>query len=50
VKDFVADAQGVTSIEYAMIASLISILIVTGVTSIGTQLKTFFTQVSSNLK
>ena len=39
-----------TSIEYAMIASLISIVIVGAVTSIGTQIKAFFTSVSTNLK
>ena len=50
MKDFATDAQGATAIEYAMVAGLISILIVGGVSSIGTQLKTFFTQVSSNLK
>jgi len=39
------DAHGATAIEYAMIASMISILIVTGVTTIGTKLLTYFQEV-----
>jgi pilus assembly protein Flp/PilA len=35
---------GATAIEYAMIASFISIAIVAGATSIGTQVKAFFEQ------
>ncbi|HWA69698.1 MAG TPA: Flp family type IVb pilin [Rhizomicrobium sp.] len=50
MKDFAASTLGATSIEYALIASLISILIITGVAGIGTRLSGFFTQVSSNLK
>ena len=50
MRDFATDSGGATSIEYAMIASLISIVIVTAVTSIGTQVRGFFTAVSSNLK
>jgi pilus assembly protein Flp/PilA len=40
------DTSGATAIEYAMIASLISIAILTGVTSLGTQLKSFFASIS----
>ena len=50
MKNFGHDIHGATSIEYAMIASIISIVIVAGVTSIGTKLSTFFTSVSGNLK
>jgi pilus assembly protein Flp/PilA len=42
--------SGATAIEYALIASLLSIMIVTGVTAIGTKLSTFFTGLSSNMK
>ena len=45
-----ADTCGATAIEYALIASLLSIMIITGVTAVGTKLSTFFTSVSSNLK
>ena len=34
--------DGATAIEYAVIASLISIMIVAGATTIGQQVKTFF--------
>jgi pilus assembly protein Flp/PilA len=50
VRNFAQDVRGATAIEYAMIASLISVVIVAGVSSIGTKLSTFFTQVSGNLK
>ena len=43
-RSFISDTRGATAIEYAMIASLISIMIVTGVTTIGTQVKNFFEQ------
>ena len=41
---FVTAKDGATAIEYAMIASLISILIVAGATQIGVSVKTFFEQ------
>jgi pilus assembly protein Flp/PilA len=43
------DANGATAIEYAMIASLVSIVVVAGAQTIGTRLSTFFIQVSGNL-
>jgi pilus assembly protein Flp/PilA len=42
--------SGATAIEYALIASLASVMIVTGVTAVGTKLSTFFTSLSSNMK
>ena len=39
-----SDTRGTTAIEYAMIASLISIVIVGAATTIGQQIKTFFEQ------
>ena len=50
MKNFPVDACGATAMEYALIASLISIVIVTGVTTVGTKLSTFFSSVSANLK
>ena len=44
---FLRDTRGATSIEYAMIASLISIVIVLGVTTIGTKLANFFASVAA---
>ncbi len=39
---FVRDDRGATAIEYAMIASLISVIIVSAVSEIGTKLVGFF--------
>ena len=50
MKQCAVDAQGATSIEYALIASLISLLIVTGATAVGTKLSTFFSATAANLK
>ncbi|HLJ52642.1 MAG TPA: Flp family type IVb pilin [Rhizomicrobium sp.] len=41
------DARGATAIEYALIASLISILIIAGITQVGTALFVFYTLASS---
>ena len=46
VTGFASDIGGATAIEYALIASLIAIVIVTGVTRVGTKLSTFFTSVT----
>ena len=40
--NFLRDRRGATSIEYALIAGLMSLLIVGGVTSIGSRLQTKF--------
>jgi pilus assembly protein Flp/PilA len=50
VRDLAACESGATSIEYALIASLLSIMILTGVTAVGTKLSTFFTGLSTNMK
>lgn len=47
---FIRDDSGVTSIEYAVIASLISIGIVSAASTIGGTLQNTFTTVASNLK
>jgi len=49
LKRFAANDGGATAIEYTMIASLISVLIVTAVTTIGTSLSSIFTTVSAGL-
>jgi len=46
----VASDSGATAIEYALIAGLISILIVSGVSIIGTNVLGFFTSVATNLR
>jgi pilus assembly protein Flp/PilA len=44
---FLRDQSGATSIEYAAIASLLSIAIVTAVTGLGSKLKISYTTVSN---
>ena len=46
-KQFLNNENGVTSIEYALIASLIAIVIVAAVTLLGTNLNTLFTAVAA---
>ena len=47
MKDLAADSRATTAIEYALIASLISIVIVTAVSQIGTTLFGFYTSITS---
>lgn len=49
-KSFVSDESGATSIEYALIAGIISICIVAGLTSARNELSTTFNKVGSELK
>ena len=50
VKTFVADENGVTAIEYGLIAALVGVAIVASVKALGTQLETTFTTVSNAMK
>jgi len=45
----VNNASGATAIEYALVGGLVSIIIVTAVTSMGTSLSGFFTSVATKL-
>ena len=47
---FCKDESGATAIEYGLIAALIAVVIITGVTAVGTSLSSTFTTVSGNLK
>ena len=47
---FWADESGATAIEYALIASLIAIALVTILTNLGTRLSSEFSEISSALK
>jgi pilus assembly protein Flp/PilA len=49
-KRFRGDESGATAIEYALIASLIALVLVVALTSLGTGLSSEFTEVSSALK
>ena len=46
---FSKDESGVTAIEYGLIASLIAVVIITAVTTIGTNLTTKFNAVGTAL-
>ncbi|MES2471563.1 pilus assembly protein [Rhizomicrobium sp. SCGC AG-212-E05] len=50
LRRFVKDESGATAIEYGLIAALIAVVIITGVTAVGTKLSTSFTNISTNLK
>ena len=47
VSRFLADQSGATAIEYGLIASLIAVVLVTAVTSMGTKLAGTFTKVGA---
>jgi pilus assembly protein Flp/PilA len=50
IRRFVANEEGATAIEYALIASLIAVAIVGVLTVLGTQIASTFGEVSGNLK
>jgi pilus assembly protein Flp/PilA len=50
IQRFVRDERGATAIEYALIASGISIVIVGTVATLGSNVKGLFTSVSAALK
>jgi pilus assembly protein Flp/PilA len=43
------DESGATAIEYGLIAALIAVVIVTAVTTVGTNLKTTFNTIATDL-
>ena len=47
--NFMNDEGGATAIEYGLLASLISVVIIGAVTAIGTSLSTTFQEVSNQL-
>ena len=47
---FLKNESGATAIEYGLIAALIAVVIITGVTAVGTSLSSTFTTVSGNLR
>ncbi|AYH45629.1 Flp family type IVb pilin [Azoarcus sp. DN11] len=46
---FVRDEEGVTAIEYGLIAALIAVVIIASVTTVGTKLVAVFTSISTAL-
>ena len=47
---FSSDESGATAIEYGLIASLIAVVIIAAVTTVGTKLTNTFSEVATNLK
>jgi pilus assembly protein Flp/PilA len=50
ISRFVRDESGATAIEYGLIAALIAVVIITAVSTIGTNLSATFDKISGNLK
>ena len=50
LKQFVKCESGATAIEYGLIASLIGVVIIAAVTTVGTDVKTTFEKISSGLQ
>ncbi|MFZ0425876.1 MAG: Flp family type IVb pilin [Xanthobacteraceae bacterium] len=50
LRRFIRGESGATSIEYAMIASGIAVVLAASITSLGTNVKGLFTSVSTALK
>ena len=49
LRHFLADESGATAIEYALIATLIGVVIIVGVTAVGTKLSTSFSNIGAKL-
>ena len=49
IKNFIADEEGATAIEYGLIAALIAVAIIASVGDVGTKLKSVFEYVSSQV-
>jgi len=50
LKKFAADNSGATAIEYALIASLVSLVIIAALNNVSVKLKNTFNEVAGNLK
>ena len=49
IKKFACDEEGVTAIEYGLIAALIAVGIIVGATALGTNLNTLFNNIATKL-
>ena len=49
ITSFLRDQTGSTAIEYGLLAALISVVVIASMTSVGTQLKTSFTSITTAL-
>jgi len=49
ISNFLKNDSGATAIEYGLIAALVAVVIITGVTAVGTKLSTTFVTLSGKL-
>ena len=49
IKNFMQEEDGVTAIEYGLIAALIAVVIIGAVTTTGTNLSALFTRIAGKL-
>jgi pilus assembly protein Flp/PilA len=49
IKNFIREENGVTAIEYGLIAALIAVVIIGGVTVVGTSLNTKFNGIAASV-
>ena len=49
IRRFVREEEGATAIEYGLIAALIAVVIIAGVTLVGTNLNTMFNSVGGKV-
>lgn len=49
IKNFIADEEGVTAIEYGLLAALIAVVIIGGATAVGTNLNAMFNYIAGLL-
>ena len=49
VTRFLKNESGATAIEYGLIAALVAVVIITGLTSLGTNLNAKFTNIAANV-
>ena len=50
LKKFIANEDGATAIEYGLIAALIAVVIITGLTTVGSNLNTDFASIATSLR
>ncbi len=50
LRRFAEDQRGATAIEYGLIAALIAVVIITAVTTLGTNLRTKFNNIANAVK
>ena len=49
ISRFVRDESGATAIEYGLIAALIAVVIITGLSAVGTQLSAKFSTIATSV-